>query len=82
MNLLNIQIQDHLPKPSFLVQGMQDDVIGPDANAVVDWASKRLPHDHILTMDAGHFFHGQLAQLKTIISDAIDPYFSHTKDVL
>jgi uncharacterized protein len=72
-------IQNKLPKSSFLVQGMADDVIAPGPNAVVDWAKSCIPAPNVLTMEgAGHFFHGQLGDLKRLISDAIDPYLLPT----
>jgi uncharacterized protein len=75
-------IQNNLPHNAFLVQGMQDDVIAPGPESVLDWAASCHPAPSILTMDeAGHFFHGQLGGLKRLIDDAVDPWFS-AKDAL
>lgn len=49
--------------PWVLVQGELDEVISPAA--VFKWAESRVPPPIILRFpDAGHFFHGQLGQLR------------------
>lgn len=50
--------------PWILAQGEQDDVVSP--RAVLEWAEKRHPQPTILRFpEAGHFFHGQLTELRT-----------------
>ncbi len=56
--------------PWVLVQGELDDVVSPDA--VFAWAESRYPQPTILRFpDAGHFFHGQLIELRTRLEEAL-----------
>lgn len=56
--------------PWVLVQGEQDDVVPP--NEVLAWAEKRVPPPKIIRMpQAGHFFHGQLGELRMKIEEAL-----------
>jgi uncharacterized protein len=56
--------------PWILVQGEQDDVVPPEK--VLAWAESRDPKPHIIRFpDAGHFFHGQLQELRTQIEAAL-----------
>jgi alpha/beta superfamily hydrolase len=56
--------------PWILVQGEQDDVV--IAEDVFVWASKREPKPTVLRFpDAGHFFHGQLVELRTRLEDVL-----------
>lgn len=49
-----------------LVQGERDDVV--PADAVIEWAKNRVPEPIILLFpEAGHFFHGQLGELRSRI---------------
>lgn len=53
-----------------LVQGEQDDVV--PAKEVLAWAQTRHPKPIILRFpQAGHFFHGQLTELRTRIEEAL-----------
>ena len=56
----------HLPQPScpwLVIQGKHDEIV--DANAVSDWVKHATPPAHIILLPAtGHFFHGQLIELK------------------
>ncbi|EKD71390.1 MAG: hypothetical protein ACD_46C00194G0004 [uncultured bacterium] len=53
-----------------LVQGDQDDVVPPEA--VYAWAESRIPPPKIIRFpEAGHFFHGQLAELRLRIEEAL-----------
>lgn len=53
-----------------LAQGEQDDVVPPAA--VFTWAESRDPKPIILRFpDAGHFFHGQLSELRTRIVEGL-----------
>lgn len=53
-----------------LVQGMQDDVVAPDA--VIAWAEKRNPAPKIIQFpNAGHFFHGELGALRTQLEEVL-----------
>lgn len=52
--------------PWIVIQGGQDEVI--DAGAVKDWVSKRACSPQLIWMeDAGHFFHGQLNNVKELL---------------
>lgn len=56
--------------PWVLVQGERDDVVPPDL--VFKWAENRDPKPVIIRFpEAGHFFHGQLSELRTRIADAL-----------
>lgn len=56
--------------PWILVQGDQDDVVPPEA--VYEWAENRNPPPVILRFpEAGHFFHGQLTELRVRIEEAL-----------
>lgn len=56
--------------PWVLVQGDRDDVVPPDA--VYAWVETRNPKPTVLRFpDAGHFFHGQLSELRERISEAL-----------
>ena len=53
-----------------LVQGEQDDVVPPAQ--VFAWAESRNPPPIILRFpEAGHFFHGQLGELRTRLEEAL-----------
>lgn len=56
--------------PWILVQGELDDVVLPEA--VFVWAKKRKPKPHIIRFPtAGHFFHGQLGELRVTLEKAL-----------
>jgi alpha/beta superfamily hydrolase len=59
-------VMQHLPPilcPWILAQGDQDEVVDPQS--VYAWAAARDPQPHILRFpEAGHFFHGQLSELR------------------
>ncbi len=56
--------------PWVLVQGERDDVVLPDA--VFEWAENRDPKPIIIRFpEAGHFFHGQLSELRERITEAL-----------
>jgi alpha/beta superfamily hydrolase len=56
--------------PWVLVQGERDDVVPPEL--VFKWAETREPKPAVLRFpDAGHFFHGQLSELRTRIQEAL-----------
>ena len=56
--------------PWVLVQGEQDDVVPPQA--VFDWAESRDPKPIILRFpEAGHFFHGQLGELRARLEEVL-----------
>jgi alpha/beta superfamily hydrolase len=53
-----------------LVQGERDDVVPPQA--VLEWAEARDPKPIIIRFpEAGHFFHGQLSELREQITEAL-----------
>jgi uncharacterized protein len=53
-----------------LVQGELDDVVPP--NEVFDWAESRNPKPIIIRFpQAGHYFHGQLGELRARIEEAL-----------
>lgn len=53
-----------------LVQGEQDDVVPPQE--VFAWAKDRMPKPIILRFpEAGHFFHGQLVELRVRLEEAL-----------
>ncbi|MHB1220826.1 MAG: alpha/beta hydrolase [Gammaproteobacteria bacterium] len=53
-----------------LVQGEKDDVVS--APEVLAWAESRKPRPTIIRFpEAGHFFHGQLGELRAKIEDAL-----------
>lgn len=56
--------------PWILVQGELDDIVPPQA--VFAWAESRNPRPVIIRFkEAGHFFHGQLAELRMQIEEAL-----------
>jgi len=56
--------------PWVLVQGELDDVVPP--KEVLEWAESRVPKPVIIKFpEAGHYFHGQLAELRTQIEGAL-----------
>lgn len=56
--------------PWVLVQGGEDDVVS--AQEVIAWAESRDPKPTIIQMpQAGHFFHGQLGELRAKLEDAL-----------
>lgn len=56
--------------PWVLVQGELDDVVPP--KEVLEWAEKRNPQPVIIRFpEAGHFFHGQLGELRARIEEAL-----------
>ncbi|OGT41842.1 MAG: hypothetical protein A3F42_03315 [Gammaproteobacteria bacterium RIFCSPHIGHO2_12_FULL_37_34] len=56
--------------PWILIQGELDDVVSPAA--VLSWAESRYPKPLILRFpEAGHFFHGQLIELRTQLEQAL-----------
>lgn len=59
--------------PWVLVQGMLDDVVPPDA--VLKWAEARNPQPIIIRFpEAGHYFHGQLSELRGQIEQALGQF--------
>ena len=56
--------------PWVLVQGERDDVVPP--KEVLEWAEARRPQPVIIRFpEAGHYFHGQLGELRTQIEEAL-----------
>lgn len=56
--------------PWLLVQGDQDEIV--PAKAVYDWALAREPRPVIVSFPtAGHFFHGQLTELRVKMEEAL-----------
>lgn len=56
--------------PWILVQGEKDDVVSPQA--VFDWVETRDPKPTVIRFpEAGHFFHGQLGELRTQLEQAL-----------
>jgi alpha/beta superfamily hydrolase len=56
--------------PWILVQGDKDDVVS--AESVYDWAKQREPKPVLLRFaEAGHFFHGQLGELRTRLEEVL-----------
>jgi alpha/beta superfamily hydrolase len=70
MRLGNLDLSGPLTRscPWLIVQGDADDVL--DAGAVLEWASKVSPKPVVNVLPgAGHFFHGQLPQLRAAVLD-------------
>lgn len=60
----SLRIPDALP--ALIVQGVQDELV--DAQAVLDWANEQPPGLRVVEMpQAGHFFHGQLVELRELL---------------
>lgn len=58
--------------PWLIVQGDADDVVEPAA--VREWADQQAPAPTLrLLPGAGHFFHGRLHELRTVILDFLRP---------
>jgi uncharacterized protein len=56
--------------PWMIVQGEQDEIVAPQA--VYDFAAAITPPPRLLRLaNASHFFHGQLAQLRTLVTDEL-----------
>jgi alpha/beta superfamily hydrolase len=62
-----VNVQDVVtPSKWLVVQGDADDVVLPDS--VLEWAAKRSPAPAVsVVAGAGHFFHGQLLELREIV---------------
>jgi alpha/beta superfamily hydrolase len=62
-----VDLQDVVtPSKWLIVQGDADDVVLPDT--VLEWAAKRSPAPAVsVVAGAGHFFHGQLLELREIV---------------
>lgn len=70
--VVNFLMSDVEPvlKKWVLVQGMQDDVVSPEA--VIEWAKERTSPPEILTFpNAGHFFHGELGTLRSRLEEVL-----------
>lgn len=62
--------------PWLIVQGDADDVIAP--GAVREWASRQSPAPAIrLLPGAGHFFHGRLHELRSVVLEFLGPQLQH-----
>lgn len=56
--------------PWVVVQGEKDDVVPPEA--VFDWVASRAPEPTLLRFpEAGHFFHGQLGELRMRLEEVL-----------
>ena len=56
--------------PILLIQGDKDDVVAPDA--VIAWGESRHSQPKVLRFpQAGHFFHGQLGELRAGLEQAL-----------
>ena len=56
--------------PWLIVQGDVDEVV--DAQSVLQWAQERLPAPTVkLLPGVGHFFHGRLRELSTLVVDFV-----------
>lgn len=53
--------------PWLLIQGMQDEIV--DANKVIEWAAQFSEVSVVREPDSGHFFHGKLNILQSIINE-------------
>jgi uncharacterized protein len=61
-----------LPAPSMpwlIVQGEQDEIV--DAHAVFAFAASRTPPARLIRMQATHFFHGVLTNMRQLLQDAL-----------
>ena len=68
----NFDFSDIYPLPGdiYVIQGDKDEVVSP--MAVYDWLETVNPPLVLLDMqDAGHFFHGRLGDLKTMVTEEI-----------
>jgi uncharacterized protein len=62
--------------PWVVVQGDQDEVI--DAQAVFDWVASVKPAPVLIRMEgAGHFFHGQLLELRKRLFEHLQSFINH-----
>ena len=58
--------------PWFLIQGDADEVVPPQS--VYDWLTKANQTIHRIDFPgAGHFYHGRLMELKTVVKDYLSP---------
>ena len=56
--------------PLMVAQGLADDVIEPEG--VEQWLqSVKGPTQYLTFTDAGHFFHGQLVELKSVLAESL-----------
>ncbi len=73
---------DDMPEigcPWLLVQGGQDEVI--DSAKVMSWVRTQEPAPTIIYMpEAGHFFHGQLVDVKNSLLDALADFGAHSEN--
>ncbi len=54
--------------PWWVIQGDADDVVEPQG--VIDWTGLQVPKPTLIVMSgAGHYFHGQLAELRQVLID-------------
>lgn len=58
--------------PAVVLQGAQDDVVSP--NAVTEWTRILSPQTVLRVFpDTGHFFHGRLNDLRSVIQEVLGP---------
>ncbi len=58
-----------LPYPWFIIQGDQDEVV--PATLVAEFAQQCIPTLPLTYLDTGHFFHGKLVELKSLLLQMI-----------
>lgn len=68
VNILGRELRAIPEMPWLIVQGDADDVVPPDD--VADWVATLTPAPELVMLpDVGHFFHGSLVDLRTIVGD-------------
>lgn len=56
--------------PWLVIQGEEDDVVSP--TEVYAWADQQQPPPHVVRIPgAGHFFHGQLGELRRVVEEEL-----------
>ena len=62
--------------PVLLVHGDADDVVPPDE--VITWAETLQPRpDLVVLPEVGHFFHGHLVDLRSIVANHVSAFLEH-----
>lgn len=63
------EIENKINCPWTIIQGLHDEVI--EAEAVLDWQGRLQKPTTLITMETGHFFHGELIPLRDHLEESI-----------
>ena len=76
VNILGRELRAAPTMPRLIVQGDADDVVPPDD--VISWVDTLAPRPDLVVMPGvGHFFHGHLVDLRTIVANHLETLLEH-----